>query len=81
MGMIQGYLSVSKPILEQLKQTTSIEENFAILGQVDDAMDIDKTWQFLNFLLTSSKYGSEHFINCLFYPKNSTLTITDEESN
>ncbi|MFK7983303.1 MAG: DUF1877 family protein [Saprospiraceae bacterium] len=77
--MIQGYLSVSKEILEQLKHTTSIEENLSVLKQAEFSMDIGKTWQFLTYLLTEDKYGNKHFLSSLFCPKNSTIVISDDE--
>ena len=79
MGIIQGYIRVRKTEIDSLSFIENYEDKRLILKGKEESIDIDKTWQFLLYLLTGEEHGTEHFITKLFYAGNSTIKITEEE--
>lgn len=79
MGIIQGYIRVGKREIDALSAIKNYEDKQLILKGMEESIDIDKTWQFLLYLLTGEEHGTEHFITKLFYAENSTIEITEEE--
>ncbi len=77
--MIQGFIRVDEELIKTLSNVKDLEEKMELLDSSEESMDIGKSWQFLLYLLTGDKYGGHHFISNLFYPKKSTVLITDEE--
>lgn len=79
MGIAKVYRRVSKDTIDLLSTVKTIEEVYDILSKRSVAVDIDKTWELIHYLLTDSKYPDGSLLSKIIYPEHSTLQFENDE--
>lgn len=80
MGITRSYLRLTE---EQIDALGALEEEpplHEILKANQEAMDIDRSWEMLNYLITGEKEYSAHPFAKVIYPANHTIEISKEEA-
>jgi hypothetical protein len=70
MSMIGNLLSISAPQLEQFIQSPSLLEAYVYGNEKDphsQALDLDKTWHAIHFVLNGDAYGGQGALAMVFF--------------
>jgi len=82
MGMVQEYYRVSEKEIQALAKVKDFKSRNLVFEQAVENIYLDKSWEFLHYLLTKKKYPAEHIASKLMYPNSFALesSFTEEES-
>ena len=80
--MVQSYYRVTQKEIQALSKVKDFKSQDLIFSQAEENIYIDKSWEFLHYLLTKKKYPAEHIASKLMYPNSFALesSFTKEQS-